>query len=354
MLSLGNVLSVRNEFFDPKTFEADTKAERERLQKQFLADAYKYLAEKDPEAVRTLEEELDQPGYRRWQEWFDEAKKFKRKQLKQKDSRIRRRVQAARAAGYSQAQVEKEVNSDTSDSAYNTDIERESRQPSEMGPPDWPASRRPKRKTYTVADSKVNGNKRRATSTSTGSPGVFMSGANGSRSPSMRPSPPIRSDTAGLNHIIEGCDYQDQTMDTRPPHDSQSPPPLPPHLAGVQGQWGFGMPNTPPSTGRRLGSEPARQVDRNYKSQLSRSLNGLDDPDVARRARRHQQDRNDLDLDDDEAVQRAIEASLEPEGVRGEDNDETVQRAIEASLEPESMRGDDVIESTEADIEDST
>lgn len=250
--------------------------------------------------------------------------------MKQIQGRIKKRMDAAMAAGASHAEAQKQVNGDTSDSAYESDDEDESRQPSEMPPPRRPASRRPKTQKYTVAGSKV-GSKRRATTSSTGSPALFMRGANGNRTPSARPSPSIRSDSLGLDNIVEGLDYDDEIMDMRPPRDSQPPPPPPPppHLAGVEGQWGFGMPNTPPSTGQRLGSEPARQIDRKYNnSQLSRSMNGLDDPDLEDRARL--QMHNGPNITENEAVRQAMRASMEPESVRGED----------------------VVESTEADVED--
>lgn len=314
-------MSSRHPFFDIKNFhEADTKAGKIRLRNQFLADAYQYLVEKDPEAIRTLEEELDQPDWPHWQAWFRKAKKFKKQQMKQTERRIKQRMDAAMAGGLSRAQALKQVNGDTSDSAYESDDEDEGRQQSEMPPPRRPASQRPKTKNYIVAGSKV-GSKRRATTTSTGSPALFMRGANGSRTPSTRRSPSIRSDTAGLDNIVDGLeDYEDEIMDIRPPRDSQPPPLLPPHLAGVQGQWGFGLPNTPPSTGRRLGSESARRID----------PNGLDDPDEEDRARL--QEHNGPNLTEKEAVQQALRASMEPESVRGEN----------------------VIVSTEADGEDST
>ncbi|KAK4550498.1 hypothetical protein LTR36_000077 [Oleoguttula mirabilis] len=62
-------------WYDPDRFPSKKKQERLRLQKQFLNDAYKYCNAKDAAVVRELETELDYPEYRRWDAWFEEAKK---------------------------------------------------------------------------------------------------------------------------------------------------------------------------------------------------------------------------------------------------------------------------------------
>ncbi|PPJ49810.1 hypothetical protein CBER1_03327 [Cercospora berteroae] len=111
--------------FNPLYFDADDKKSREKKQMQFIGDAWKYLDENDPEEVRRMEEDLDQPEYRKWQNWFDEAKTFKRRQLRNRQGRRNRRVQQAQDI----AQVvgaeadEIEVNSDSSgvDSTFGDD-----------------------------------------------------------------------------------------------------------------------------------------------------------------------------------------------------------------------------------------
>ncbi|CAK1361002.1 unnamed protein product [Cercospora beticola] len=111
--------------FNPLYFDADDKKSREKKQMQFIGDAWKYLDENDPEEVRRMEQELEQPEYRKWQTWFDEAKVFKRRQLRNRQGRRNRRVQQAQDI----AQVvgggadEIEVNSDSSgvDSTFGDD-----------------------------------------------------------------------------------------------------------------------------------------------------------------------------------------------------------------------------------------
>lgn len=306
------------------------------MQKQFLADAYKYMLETNPKAIRKLEKELHQPKYRHWQSWFEMAKEWKKTiQLREEAAVREEREDAARQARRIETELKDQVTSGTSDEAYETDDERATRSPSEMPPPPRPGSQKRKINNTNVRNPKA-ANKRQATASSTGSSGLFMHGANGSRTPSARPSPSIRSNTTGLDDNVDGFEeYDDEIMDIRDPNEaeqaSQQPQP-PPYFTGLQNQWGFGMLNTPPPSGLRLGSEPNRKADRGYNYiDPSRSVDGLDDQALEERARRHEQEQEDLNMSDDEAVQHAIRASMEPESVQG-----------------------DVVESTEVDDEDAT
>ena len=68
--------------FDPSRCESSKKNEREKMQKQFLSDAYHYLAARDRKLIKRLERELHQPAFRRWQSWFEIAKKYKRRHIR--------------------------------------------------------------------------------------------------------------------------------------------------------------------------------------------------------------------------------------------------------------------------------
>lgn len=48
--------------FDPANCESKSKGEKSRLQKQFLTDAYRYLAERNPETIRSLEDRTGLDG----------------------------------------------------------------------------------------------------------------------------------------------------------------------------------------------------------------------------------------------------------------------------------------------------
>lgn len=111
--------------------ESSNRRERERLQMQFLWDAWRYLNEDDEDKLETLEQELDNPNHRRWQSWFDEAKKLKTRKRKAQKKRLRRRrdevEQALRQDPTFDIQLEDiEISGDTSeddDSAYNSDAD---------------------------------------------------------------------------------------------------------------------------------------------------------------------------------------------------------------------------------------
>ncbi|KAM3423755.1 hypothetical protein BST61_g1160 [Cercospora zeina] len=111
--------------FDPAYYDAKDKRAKEKKQMQFLGDAWKYLSENDPDAVRELEEELDQPNYRKWQSWFEIAKVYKEGKLREREARRARRLAQARrdaqVAGIPAEEVE--VNSDSSgdDSGFEDD-----------------------------------------------------------------------------------------------------------------------------------------------------------------------------------------------------------------------------------------
>lgn len=117
--------------FDPKHIQTSKPKDRDPIHKKTLYDAYRYLDEDDEEMVEDLETELDDPNHRRWQTWFDEAKKWKTGRL---NNRRKRRQRNKRA----------DAGSDTSDdSAYESEGERRGPpQGMPMPPPPRPAKRK--------------------------------------------------------------------------------------------------------------------------------------------------------------------------------------------------------------------
>lgn len=293
------------------------------MQKQFFTDAYKYLIERDHEKVRIMEEELDQPGFSRWQTWFAEAQRFKNGQMKRRDATRRRRVKKAIARGMTEVQAQKEVTSDTDDSAYESDGERESasRSTSQMPPPRRPASdvrshlTSRKRGARNGVLDQLHGKKTQRQDPSASRSSLLMSGANGSRTPSRATS------------ISSADGFDDEVMDTSDPTIPQLP------ANGLRDQSGFDALNTPPATGqhpRNAASQPNGQT---HQSQSANDPNDSNYPaDRSERARRHEEEQDELGLTEPQAIEAAIRASMEPESVRGDD---------------------DVIDSTEADIDDS-
>lgn len=334
--------------FDDANCESSKRIARHRMQKQFLTDAYKYLAEKDPERVRALEEDLDQPGFSRWQTWFKEAKKFKKTQMRQRDNRRQTRVQQATEAGATEFEIRKQVSSDTSDSAYESDEEERvgtRRSTTHMPPP----PRRPnKRKTAKngVGGWKSGTKKQRLSNISNGSnqhraSSLLMSGGRGNRSASVESS---NSRVLGGNistsegRIDDEYDESgsDEIMDTRDPNT-----PLPPPILSNREQWNFD-PITPAPTGTQtLDRSPGRSSVRstgsrnganNTQNQHNTGLNGLqldgeeDDIKPEDRAMRHIREQSVLGMNDDDALQAAIRQSQEPQGRR---EDEQVADSIE-------------------------
>ncbi|GIZ36823.1 hypothetical protein CKM354_000029000 [Cercospora kikuchii] len=106
-------------YYDPAYYDARDKRDKYKKQMQFLGDAWKYLSENDPDAVAELEEEMDQPDYRKWQIWFDAAKVYKQGKLRERRRRRVNRTQMARESDIPMDDAD--INSDSSageDSGY--------------------------------------------------------------------------------------------------------------------------------------------------------------------------------------------------------------------------------------------
>lgn len=107
--------------------ESSNRKERERLQMQFLYDAWRYMNEEDDDVLETLEQELENPNHRRWQSWFDEAKRLKTKKQKARRKRASHRRELVQQALIHDPTISIEdidINGDTTadeDSAYDSD-----------------------------------------------------------------------------------------------------------------------------------------------------------------------------------------------------------------------------------------
>lgn len=102
--------------FALETCESKTKKERVRMQIQFLTRAFAYL-NYSGENLGEYEKTLEEPKWRKWQSWFDEAKKWKRKGMKAKLSRRKLkadRVRAMQAAGVPEDEIDRDIDSDDS------------------------------------------------------------------------------------------------------------------------------------------------------------------------------------------------------------------------------------------------
>ncbi|KAK3717072.1 hypothetical protein LTR37_006127 [Vermiconidia calcicola] len=217
-------------FFDISLCESKDRKDKQALQWQFLMDAHNYLNEKDPVMVDAFERQFDQPGFSRWQAFFRQAQKWKKNDLRNRRRRRSNRTQTALQAGANGAEVAEQVNSDSSDdseadSTYESvigGVSGRARAASASMPP--PPPRRP-------------GGKRKA-------PG---NGADTRRPPSKKvkseqdsqrrqhynrnhPSPSVLNGVMGSsrgsprNRVYEGADsnaddedHESETFDTRPP-----------------------------------------------------------------------------------------------------------------------------------------
>lgn len=113
-----------NPYYDHANSESKKFAEKKRIQKQFLHDAYEYLAEGDPDKVQYLEEKHNNEDgdFVRWNSWFKHARKYKKVKMRTRVTRKKRRLATAKEAGIGEDDIE--VNSDTSDdSAYDSEEE---------------------------------------------------------------------------------------------------------------------------------------------------------------------------------------------------------------------------------------
>ncbi|KAK5726789.1 hypothetical protein LTR15_002678 [Elasticomyces elasticus] len=220
--------------YDPKTFLADGKKEKDLMMKRFVHDCYIYCAERDPVRSKTIEDRFLQQDTRnmRWVTWLEMAMAWKKKDLGVRGRRRGNREETVRAAGINPRDLAPaELNSDTSDSddeGYGDDGQEGLGRRGSMGPPPTP-----KRK---GSGSGTNGQKAKRSKNGTngaGSPtpdrsrqssALFMSGGLGSP-PSNRArsaySPGVDGDDLGSN------DSDQESHDWDDDHPEPGPAPRP-------------------------------------------------------------------------------------------------------------------------------
>ncbi|KAI6913826.1 hypothetical protein KC318_g1203 [Hortaea werneckii] len=145
--------------FDWKTFQALEKKEKLALQKQFMADAYKYLSADNRREERTMEKRFHRLHDTRWYKFFEAAKLYKRQKRQARSS--------AGTAGAAAAEQEQEE-ALSEDSGFESNIGQYSRPraDTEMPPPPPPPTARRNaaaRNPRTGSSSNISGKRKRET-----------------------------------------------------------------------------------------------------------------------------------------------------------------------------------------------
>ena len=284
-------------WFDPQACEADTKQKKLSMQREFLCHAYNYMKEKDEDVVAQMEEDLDMPAFRRWYVWFAAAKKEKRSRLKRRKTRSDK----VSVTGISDEDIEEQVTSDVSedendhDSAYGEGSGgRES-----MAPPPRRSDKGSKRGRG-MNDSNDNGRgakRRRNDNGVRGKKGFELPLMSGARSTSL---------------ASADDDMRSDIFDTRPPPATN---------------FGGRMTPSPSSlvTRSRVASNDVRRSTSERRVSQARSTGGRENsandedetmfmtPTVSQAEFQNILAYNGAGVDEDEATQRAIRASMAPE-----------------------------------------
>ncbi|KAI6913894.1 hypothetical protein D0869_11217 [Hortaea werneckii] len=121
--------------FDWKTFQTEKRSEKEALQQQFMADAYKYLSADSRRAEKTMEKDFHRLHDTRWYKFFEALKLYKRRNRQARPSGGTRGAAAAE-------QEQEEALSE--DSGFESNIMQSTRSPAdtEMPPPPPPPTAR--------------------------------------------------------------------------------------------------------------------------------------------------------------------------------------------------------------------
>jgi len=257
--------------FDPASFRSKKPAERERMHKRTLTDIYEYLVETDEGKVRALEKAFVRPGDSRWQTLFAQAKKFKKIWFKRRQPRRQHRVILARAAGATDAEIEAYVNSDSSDSAYESGDEVERRSAATAAKKTSNKRKQGGNGPRSAASAKSS---RLSQNRSSLFEPPYMSGGLGFQMPGRNRSDSVLSTNTTRprtdSHEPDDNDSDDEITSLR---DSAGPPPIKP---GITAPWNFDHLTPPPSgTPRTLGRSPGRASLNGISGGLnSRLLNG--------------------------------------------------------------------------------
>ncbi|KAI7246946.1 hypothetical protein KC343_g1644 [Hortaea werneckii] len=143
--------------FDPETFQAKKKAEKEALQQQFMADAYKYLSADNRRAEKHMEKDFHRLHDTRWFKFFEALKLYKNCNRQARPS--------TRTAATATAEQEQEE-ALSEDSGFASNIGPSTRSPAgtEMPPPPPPTARSaPARNLRTGSSSDISRKRKRHT-----------------------------------------------------------------------------------------------------------------------------------------------------------------------------------------------
>lgn len=214
-------------YFDPSNCESKKKPEWVPMHKKLLADCHEYLREKDPEQVKQMDVDLDQPSWPKWNTLFKLMKKLKKEQMRRRQSTRKRRTAVARQGGVLDQDID--INSDTSeDSAYESQ-EEAVRKPLWSAASPRSANAVGKRKVSHQRTNGVKHNPKKAKPSASDSLMRRAAGANGAdRSPSVLGRP-------GPDHSDREANDESDEMDTRDPNRAMPPPP---RQRGVS-SWNF-------------------------------------------------------------------------------------------------------------------
>lgn len=322
-------------WFDIDRNDSVKKSERERKQKQFLYDAWRYLSEKDPVNVFDLEQDLDQPHRRKWSVFFNDAMDWKKRQLRR--NYIRRNnnetIRNARAAGVPEEELEVDEEVESNDEGYGSERARTHREQRKktgrpMGPPRPPANRHsspkaPKRRTSGKDHSGPSKKAKRSGKPTSKGRGKVPAARVDSPAPTDDQGELVMSgglgDIADRFNANDGFDYlfganrnahaNEEDFDPSPPDNV-----LPASSDGDQAQNGSTNDTTEnPAPGSKLASV-APDVGNGLQG-TGPSGRRLDEPPQDARAE-SRMDLNDLTnggLDEQEAINRAIRESQQPD-----------------------------------------
>ncbi|KAK3725443.1 hypothetical protein LTR37_000413 [Vermiconidia calcicola] len=341
-------------FYDINLCEAKGLRTKQKLQWEYLTDAHSYLIEKDQVMVQALEAKLDQPSFSRWQAFFVHAKKWKKRDMRARQAKRAERTQTARDAGANDAEVAEQVNSDPSDDD-DDDSDADSTYQSVAGlapgraastsmappPPKRPGGKRKtpgngadtRRPSAKKVKSEHNSQTRLQYNRNQLSPSV-VNGVMGS----LRGSIPERPDS-----IADEEDHESETFDTRPP------PEMPDFGHEADDMQYHGQSQRRRRGGSRSEMTPVEQwagadqiqEEIGFEEQLDGvNASNADDDAESGIVRAWRDAINGVGLNDDEAFQQAVRASLPPA-------DHSRRGSVVPSIEPRDTsnggnnRGDD-------------
>jgi hypothetical protein len=369
--------------FDLANCESKIRKEKEIMHVQCLERAWLYLDAKTPEDVKTLTGKFNSPLSRRWQSWFEHARKWQDKKMKTKE-RARRNRRPTGVANNTDSESERE------DSTYETDDELGRERPKKSGPmpPPPPPSadgkgpgranpkrpngsregsgRNKKARVDSVSGSESESEPQPRDESYTMSGGLSQDSVNRPPNPfngleylsGSLDDPPNRttSYTTSSHIFVSDDDDDDNDEDEDESMFDAAAPPPPPHTypnrpvstpqASAQpsiSSLPLPTPTSAPTTGLRVNrgmrarktAVPHPPIGRDKRSSSSATPRP---PAVRSSADRRAEEVNGA-VDEAEAVQAAMRASMAPDERRtvngGLDDDKAMEEAIRASMPPD-------------------